>query len=134
MLRQITQDFPLFKRVAYVIWAFVAIVGLIILGYYYMVLNSDRKEFIPYSARVTSFYTEKVKRGGVFYQKIKLNNNTTITANGFTTNIQGQKIRLIDYIAVGDSIVCDSTDKILHIHRIGTETYIFTQNPNDFRN
>lgn len=134
VIRQIRQEFPILKKVINVIWSIVAIVGLIILGIYFIVFNFGDYEFVPYSAKVLSVYTEKVKRGGVYYQNIRLDNNYTITTNGFTTIMQGHKIRLIDYIAIGDSVVCDSTDRVLYIHREGAETYRFTQNPDDFRN
>ncbi len=87
-------------------------------------------KFVPYSAKVLSFHTDKLKHGGIYCQNVKLDNKSTMLANGFSSVIQGQKTRLIDYIAVGDSIVRDTWGVII-VYREGSETYTFTHNPGD---
>lgn len=87
-------------------------------------------KFVPYKGKVVSFYTEKYMYGGIHYQRVHLDNKTRLTANGFSSVIQGEKTRLIDYIAVGDSIVRDTWGVII-VYREGSETYTFTHNPGD---
>lgn len=90
-------------------------------------------KFVPYSAKVISFSTDRYMQGGIYYQYLKLDNKTRLIANGFTTNINGLKTNLIDYIAIGDSVVCDSTDDVLYVYRAEAETYRFTYSPSDFK-
>ena len=87
-------------------------------------------KFVPYKGKVVSFYTEKYMYGGIHYQRVHLNHKTRLTANGFTANINGYKTNLIDYIAIGDSIVRDTWAEI-SVYREGSETYTFTHNPDD---
>ena len=91
-----------------------------------------KTKFVPYSAKVISYDIDKIKQGGVYYQNINLNNKKRVTANGFSAVIDGQKTWIIDYIAIGDSIVRNTFDSI-YVYRKGSETYLFTYNPYDFR-
>lgn len=132
LFKQAMDDFPAFRKVAYVIWALIPIGGIFLFRNDLFVERNTK--FVPYSAKVVSFRTDKSKRGGIYCQNIKLNNGTLILANGFSSEIQGGKIRLTDYIAIGDSVVCDSTDDIICVHRVDSEIRIFTYSPDDFRN
>ncbi|MBP5419261.1 MAG: hypothetical protein J6Y72_05575 [Bacteroidales bacterium] len=91
-----------------------------------------KTKFVPYTAKVISYDIDKIKQGGVYYQNINLNNKKRVTANGFSAVIDGQKTWIIDYIAIGDSIVRNTFDSI-YVYRKGSETYLFTYNPYDFR-
>lgn len=124
------REVPAFRRYVYIVWGIVAIIAVVKLC---KDSNIEKVEFMPYSAKVVSFYTEKTKRGGRYYQRIKLDNKELITANGFTATINSNKVRLIDYIAIGDSVVCDSTDGVLYVYRAEAETYRFTYSPSDFK-
>ena len=115
---------------------FYFIIGL--LGFIYLVvmINTsfffEKKEFVPYSARVKSFYIDNHKEGGVYYQRIKYTNNTSMIVNAFSAIVDGKKTRLIDYIAVGDSVV-HSAWGVITVYREGAETYVFKHNPDDFK-
>ena len=78
------------------------------------------------------FYTENTMRGGIYYQEIKLDNGITMIANAFSSNIEGNKIRLIDFIAVGDSVE-RNTWGIITVYRNNSEPYVFIHNPDDFK-
>ncbi|MBR6251383.1 MAG: hypothetical protein IKR17_09375 [Bacteroidales bacterium] len=93
----------------------------------------EKKEFVPYSAKVVSYHTDKIPHGEVYYQRIKLDNNSRIIANGFSAVIDKEKTWLINYVAIGDSIVCDSTDNIIYIHRAGAETFRLVYSPVRFQ-
>ncbi|MBP5420313.1 MAG: hypothetical protein J6Y72_10935 [Bacteroidales bacterium] len=90
-------------------------------------------KFVPYKGRVVSYQTDKTAYGGVYYQNINLDNKKVVTANGFTASVNGYKTNLIDYIAIGDSVECDSTDDVLYVYRAEAETYRFTYSPSDFK-
>lgn len=92
--------------------------------------NFKQPKFVPYKAKVISYQTDRVPFGGIYCQNVKLDNKSTMLANGFSSVIQGRKTRLIDYIAVGDSIVRDTWGVII-VYRRGSKTYTFTHNPND---
>ena len=89
-------------------------------------------KFVPYKAKVISYHTDRFMHGGIYCQNIKLDNNVTILANGISSIIDGQKIYLIDYVMIGDSITEDTMD-IIYVHREGGDTYKFTYNPDDYR-
>ncbi len=132
LFKQAMEDFPAFKKMVYVIWALIPIGGIFL--FYNDLFVERNAKFVPYSAKVVSFSTDKSKRGGIYCQNIKLEYDILILANGFSSEIQGEKTRLIDYIAVGDSVVCDSTDDVLYVYRAEAETYKFIYNKGDFRN
>ena len=88
-------------------------------------------EFNPYAAKVVNFYIEKTKRGGVYYQEAELDNGMVMVMNAFSANINGEKIRLIDYISCGDSVVRQQWNTII-VFREGHETQFFYHDPNDF--
>lgn len=88
--------------------------------------------FTPFSGTVKSAYTETSKRAGVYYQRIVLKNKEWLTANGFLTEIDGEKVRLIDFIQLNDSIVCNSEDT-LYVYRGGCKTYKFIFNSDFFK-
>lgn len=119
---------PRFCVIVYVIWIIVAI-GL---TWYFSHFDASNEEFSPYSANVVSVYTDKLKRGGMYHQNIVLDNENVITANAFSSMIAGQKTMLINYIAVGDSIVRNTFDTI-YVYRDGSESYVFTYNKDDYK-
>ena len=131
LLEKQMQEVPAFRKFVYIVWIITAVLGIIMFCHTNGI-GTEKKEFMPYSAKVVSFYTEKIKRAGIYYQRIKLDNKTIMTANAFSTIINGEKTRLIDYIAVGDSIVRDTWAEI-SVYREGSETYTFTHNPHDFK-
>ncbi len=126
------RKYPKFRIIACVTWIIVAIGGISWFSWYFSQFHTKR-EFFPYSAKVISVSTDKTKHGGINYQNIVLDNKKRVIANGFSSEIQGKKTRLIDYIAIGDSVVCDSTDDVLYVYRAEAETYRFTYNPSDFK-
>ncbi len=89
-------------------------------------------KFVPYKAKVISVSTDKTAHGGVYCQRVKLDNNFTILANAFSADVKGQKTMLIDYVTIGDSIVHNCLDTI-YIYRKGADTYVFTHNKGDFK-
>ncbi|MCR5695552.1 MAG: hypothetical protein K6G73_01120 [Marinilabiliaceae bacterium] len=89
-------------------------------------------KFVPYKGKVVSCKTDKTMHGGVYYQRIELDNKEEIAANAFSSIIAGQKTMLINYIAVGDSIVRNTFDTI-YVYREGADTYVFTHNKGDFK-
>lgn len=89
-------------------------------------------KFVPYKGIVVSYKTDKTAHGGVYCQRVKLDNNFTILANAFSAEIKGQKTMLINYIAIGDSIVHNCLDTI-YVYRKGADTYVFTHNKGDFK-
>ena len=91
-----------------------------------------KQEFIPFSGIAKTSYTENSKRGGIYYQKIILRGNRKLSANGFSIELNGEKIWLIDYVQKGDSIVYKTTKTIL-VYRVGNEPYVFTYNRDDFK-
>lgn len=118
-----------FRIMTYIIFGLGVIFVAIMLHSKY---SSSHFEFIPFEAKVTSYKIETSKRGGIYYQYVYLDNNDCLIANGFTAIVLGQKMRLIDYIAVGDSIIWNSINEI-HVYRNNTKPYKFTYNPNDFK-
>ncbi|MBP5419459.1 MAG: hypothetical protein J6Y72_06585 [Bacteroidales bacterium] len=130
LFKQAMEDFPAFKKMVYVIWALIPIGGIFL---FWNDLFAERNaKFVPYSGEVKRFYTEPYMRAGKYYQRIKLKNGKDITANAFSSTIAGQKTMLIDYIAVGDSIVRNTFDTI-YVYRKGADTYVFTHNKGDFK-
>jgi len=130
LFKQAMDDFPAFKKMAYVIWALIPIGGIF---WFWNDLFAERNaKFVPYSGEVKRFYTETYMRAGKYYQRIKLKNGKDITANAFSSMIAGQKTMLIDYIAIGDSIVRNTFDTI-YVYREGADTYVFTHNKDDFK-
>ena len=91
-----------------------------------------KKEFVPFSAKVESYNTDWYKQGGVYCQNIELDNGECLLANGFTAIVEGKKTRLIDYIAEGDSVICESID-VTYVIRDDTVSYKFTYSPKDFK-
>jgi hypothetical protein len=130
LFKQAMEDFPSFKKMAYVIWALIPIGGIFL--FYNDLFVERNAKFVPYSGEVKRFYTETFMRAGTYYQRIKLKNGKDITANAFSSTIAGQKTMLIDYIAIGDSIVRNTFDTI-YVYREGADTYVFTHNKRDWR-
>ena len=126
----ILNDFPKLKPIVVSIMIFVIVVGamIVISGQ----INERKASFTPYAAKVVLFYTENTMRGGIYYQEIKLDNGVTMIANAFSSIIEGNKTRLIDFIAVGDSIERNSWGKIT-VYRYNSEPYVFTHDPDDFK-
>ena len=120
---------PQLKPVVYTMLAVIWIACPILV---YVDSHRYNVEFSPYSGKVTSFYTETHKQGGVLYQCINFDCNHCLVANAFSAVINGRKTKLIDYIAVGDSVVCD-TEKTAIVYRKGAETYKFTHHASDFK-
>lgn len=94
--------------------------------------NFKQPKFVPYKAKVISVSTDKTAHGGVYCQRVKLDNNFTILANAFSAEIKGQKTMLINYIAIGDSIVHNCLDTI-YVYRKDADTYVFTHNKGNFK-
>ena len=92
----------------------------------------EEKEFVPYSAKVVSHYINWYAQGGVYCQNIELDNGECLLANGFTAIVEGKKTRLIDYIAEGNSVICESID-VTYVIRDDTVSYKFTYSPKDFK-
>ena len=125
----ILDEFPKLRPIVGSIAIFVIVVGSIVV---FSDQKVEKKVFTPYSAKVVFFYTENTMRGGIYYQEIKLDNGITMIANAFSSNIEGYKIRLIDFIAVGDSIERNTWGQIT-VYRNNSESYVFTHNPDDFK-
>ena len=127
-ISSILNVFPKLRPIVGSIMIFLIVVGAII------VLSDQKvkkKVFTPYAAKVVFFYTENTMRGGIYYQEIKLDNGITMIANAFSSNIRGNRIRLIDLIAVGDSVE-RNTWGVITVYRDNSESYVFTHNPEDF--
>jgi hypothetical protein len=124
------EDFPAFKKMVYVIWALIPIGGIIMFGVqYYYQMNA---EFVPYSGKVVWIHIDKYMNHGCRPQRIKLRKYGTMYANGFSAEINGQKTRLIDYVAIGDSVVHNSIDTV-YVYRNDADTYKFTYHSADWR-
>ena len=109
--------------------------GLLSIFVVVMLLRScfyDKKEFVPFSAKVESYNTDWYKQGGVYCQNIELDNGECLLANGFTAIVEGKKTRLIDYIAEGDSVICECID-VTYVIRDDTVSYKFTYSSKDFK-
>ena len=128
-ISSILDEFPKLRPIVGSIAIFVIVVGSIVV---FSDQKVEKKVFTPYSAKVVFFYTENTMRGGIYYQEIKLDNGITMIANAFSSNIEGYKIRLIDFIAVGDSIERNTWGQIT-VYRNNSESYVFTHNPDDFK-
>lgn len=130
LFKQAMEDFPAFKKMVYVIWALIPIGGIFL--FYNDLFVERNAKFVPYSGEVKRFYTETFMRAGTYYQRIKLKNGKDITANAFSSTIAGQKTMLIDYIAIGDSVVHNYWDTI-YVYREEADTYVFSYNKRDWR-
>lgn len=93
---------------------------------------TTEETFIPYATRVTSFYIDNQKYCGKYYQYIEFETKDCMIANGFSAIINGQKTLLIDYIAIGDSVVQKKMSEV-YIYRNGSDTFKFTFNSEDFK-
>lgn len=74
------KELKAFRVMVYIIWGIVIIGGIIVFGFN---SNIEPVEFVPYSAKVISYYTESYQRGGVYYQRIEFDNGKRMSANGF---------------------------------------------------
>lgn len=95
-------------------------------------IRVEKEAFTPYAAKVVSYHTENTMRGGIYYQEITLDNGIIMIANAFSSKIGNNNIRLIDFIAVGDSVV-RNTWGVISVYRDTSDAYIFVHNPDDFR-
>ncbi len=65
------REVPAFKTMAFVVLGGLAIIAVTIFSRECFI---EKEEFSPYSAKVKSFYIEKHKYGGVYYQRIEFDN------------------------------------------------------------
>ena len=127
-IRRLMNEKPAFRIMMYSIkWLIITFAIINFLSNFVF----TNKSFVPYSAKVVSYYTERFKRGGINYQRIELDNDECFSANAFSAIIDGKKTWLIDYIAVGDSLAHISWDTI-YVYREGSKTYKFVYNIKDF--
>ena len=128
-IRRLMNDKPAFRIMIYSIKWLIIIFAIINFLRNFVFTN---KSFVPYSAKVVSYSTDRLKHAGVRYQNIELDNDDYILANGFTAQVNGRKTRLIDYIAVGDSVVQKYLDTIC-VYRERSVSYKFSYSPDDFK-
>ena len=128
-IRRLMNDKPAFRIMIYSIKWLIITFAIINFLRNFVFTN---KSFVPYSAKVVSYYTERFKRGGINYQRIELDNDECFSANAFSAIIDGKKTRLIDYITVGDSVVLTSLDTV-YVYRRGHVACTFVYKIEDFR-
>ena len=74
------KELKAFRVMVYIIWGIVIVGGAVIIKQQFF---CEIKEFVPYSAKVISYYTESYQRGGVYYRRIEFDNGKRMSANGF---------------------------------------------------
>lgn len=126
----IIREFPQAK---FILRINIVIVSIMTLGMIiYQNVGSKTVSFCPCSGRVQKSYVENFMRAGIYYQRIILENDKAITANGFVMISCKKKVRLIDFILDGDSVQYNSIDT-LYVYRNDYEVYKFLRSVNDFK-
>ena len=129
---QVEQDFPAVRTFKRVVLIIVGVVALPLLIWNYWRLHIADVKFEPYKAKDVSYKSERIMRGGVYCQNIELDCGFGILANAYSSMVNGKKTMLIDYIAVGDSVVCNTWGTI-YVCREGAEPQVFTHDPADYK-
>ena len=114
-LNLILKDSPELKPVLR--WLYIILFSFVAMWLVCLIASNIPKhkttKFVPIAGIVKSAYTETQMYAGTHYQRIIIKGKKKkITANGFEAELNGEKVRLIDFVEVGDSVIWKSFDTL----------------------